>query len=172
MKSVITKLVVLVVLVVGFTACSNKESEKKIAALENRIKELEGGEAPTKTAVTPAKEPDVKPEGPIPSFEWETTEHDFGKLNEGDVVTYSYKFKNTGEAPLIIEGVRPSCGCTAPNWTKTPIPVGGEGVVDVKFDSKGKHNAQNKTVTVTANTWPKQTVLRFKTFVTPKDASK
>ncbi|VAW29380.1 hypothetical protein MNBD_BACTEROID06-191, partial [hydrothermal vent metagenome] len=40
--------------------------------------------------------------------------------------------------------------------------------IEVKFDSKGKPNAQNKTVTVTANTWPKQTVLRFKTFVTPK----
>ena len=173
MKSVIVKLVVVIVLVVGFTACGSKESDKKIAALENRIKELEGGDtaAPTK-AVTPAEEPQVKPEGPLPVFEWESMEHDFGTINEGDVKEYTYKFKNTGEAPLIIEKVRPSCGCTAPDWTKTPIPVGGEGFVDVKFDSKVKHNAQNKTVTVYANTWPNQTVLRFKTFVNSEDKAK
>lgn len=169
MKSVIVKVVVLVVLVGGFASCGNKDSEKKIAALENRIKELEGGGATAaKPAPAPAKQPEVKPEGPLPSFEWTNTEHDFGTINEGESVTYSYKFKNTGEAPLIIESVKPSCGCTAPNWTKTPVPVGGEGEVMVKFDSKGKKNAQNKTVTVNANTWPKQTVLRFKTFVTPK----
>ena len=54
------------------------------------------------------------------------------------------------------------------DWTKTPIPVGGTGFVKAKFDSNGKPNIQNKTVTVTANTWPKQTVLRFKAMVTPK----
>ncbi len=169
MKTIALKAIVLALLVGGFTACSNGDSEKKIAALESRLAEMETAKTatPTKTA-TPAKEPDVKPEGPIPTFEWAATEHDFGTINEDDVVTHTYTFKNTGESPLIIESVRPSCGCTAPNWTKAPIPVGGEGSVEVKFDSKGKKNANNKTVTVTANTWPKQTVLRFKSFVTPK----
>ncbi len=168
MKTIALKAIVLVMLVGGFTACSDNASEKKIAALESRLAEMEKGKTVTPPSAKPVKAPDVKPEGPIPSFEWTETEHDFGTINENDVVTHTYTFKNTGESPLIIEGVRPSCGCTAPNWTKTPIPVGGEGVIDVKFDSKGKKNAQNKTVTVTANTWPKQTVLRFKTFVTPK----
>ncbi len=169
MKTIAIKAIVLVMLLGGFTACSDSASEKKIAALESRLAEMEKNKSNSPTATTtPVKQPDVKPEGPIPAFEWVATEHDFGTINEGDVVTYTYTFKNTGESPLIIEGVRPSCGCTAPNWTKTPIPVGGEGIVDVKFDSKGKPNAQNKTVTVTANTWPKQTVLRLKSFVTPK----
>ncbi len=171
MKTVALKAIVLAMLVGGITACSDSASEKKIAALESRLAEIEAGKNVTATqspSATPVKAPEVKPEGPIPSFEWTKTEHDFGTINESDVVTYTYKFKNTGESPLIIESVRPSCGCTAPNWTKTPIPVGGEGSIDVKFDSKGKPNAQNKTVTVTANTWPKQTVLRFKAFVTPK----
>ena len=169
MKTIALKALVVVMLAGVFTACGDSDSEKKIAALESRLAEMEAGKtAATPTAAAPVKQPDVKPEGPIPSFEWAGTEHDFGTFNEGDVVTYTYTFKNTGESPLIIESVRPSCGCTAPNWTKTPIPVGGEGTVDVKFDSKGKPNAQNKTVTVTANTWPKQTVLRFKAFVTPK----
>lgn len=167
MKTIALKVIVLVLLTGGFTACGDSRSEKKIAALESRLKELESNKVASPTA-TPVKQPDVKPEGPIPTFEWTATEHDFKTINEDDVVKHTYTFKNTGEAPLIIESVRPSCGCTAPNWTKTPIPVGGEGFVDVKFDSKGKKNVQNKTVTVTANTWPKQTVLRFKAFVTPK----
>ena len=168
MKTIALKAIVLALLVGGISACGNNDSNKKIAALESRLAEMEAGKTvPTKPAAA-AKTPDVKPEGPIPSFEWGTTEHDFGTINENDVVTYTYTFKNTGESPLIIESVRPSCGCTAPSWTKTPIPVGGEGSIEVKFDSKGKKNANNKTVAVTANTWPKRTTLRFKAFVTPK----
>jgi hypothetical protein len=169
MKSVSIKMLMLVVILGAvMTSCKDKESEKRIAELESRLADLEGGAAPTATPATPATpKPAEKPEGPLPAFEWQTIEHDFGTIKEGEKVTHLYKFKNTGAVPLIIESVRPSCGCTAPNWSKEPIPVGGEGEVEVVFDSKGKPNAQNKTVTVTANTWPQTTVLRFKTFVTP-----
>lgn len=142
---------------------NNKENEKKIAELESKIAQLEGG----KTA-TPAKaEPEEKPEGPLPVFEFGQMEHDFGTINEGDIVEHTFEFKNTGEAPLIIQDAKGSCGCTVPDWSKEPIPVGGTGYVKAKFNSKGKPNVQNKTVTVTANTWPKQTRLRIKATVTP-----
>ena len=168
MKSVSIKILMLVVVLGAvMTSCNDKESEKRIAELESRLADLEGSPSATPATTTPVNKPAEKPEGPLPSFEWETLEHDFGTIKEGEKVSYLYKFKNTGEVPLIIENVRPSCGCTAPNWSKEPIPVGGEGSVEVVFDSKGKPNAQNKTVTVTANTWPQSTVLRFKTFVTP-----
>ena len=97
-------------------------------------------------------------------------DHDFGTIKEGQVVEHTYSFKNTGEAPLIIQSAQGSCGCTVPDWSKDPIPVGGTGYVKAKFDSKGFSNIQNKTVTVTANTWPKQTVLRFKAMVQKTDA--
>ena len=157
-------------LIVLATACKDRDAEKKIAQLESRLAELEGKkspDAPTATT-TPAPAPDVKPEGPLPAMEFATVEHDFGTINEGDVVEHTYSFKNTGEAPLIIQGAQGSCGCTVPDWSKEPIPVGGTGFVKAKFDSNGKPNTQNKTVTVTANTWPKQTVLRFKAMVMPK----
>lgn len=156
-----------------FTSCKDRNAEKKIAELESRLADLEGkktvGPAATPTPATQAAT--EKPEGPLPSLQFETMDHDFGTIPEGKVVEYTYKFKNTGEAPLIIQGAQGSCGCTASDWTKTPIPAGGTGYVTAKFDSKGKPNIQNKTVTVTANTWPKQTVLRFKAMVTPSATS-
>lgn len=154
------------------TACKDRDAEKKIAQLESRLAELEGKKAPAAVTPTPAAQaPETKPEGPLPTMEFERTDHDFGTITEGDVVEYTYAFKNTGAAPLIIQGAQGSCGCTVPDWSKEPIPVGGTGFVKAKFDSNGKPNIQNKTVTVTANTWPKQTVLRFKAMVTPKAIS-
>jgi hypothetical protein len=159
------KLILLMIVVAALaTACKDKEAEKKIAALEARLSELEGKKS---GPLRPTSTPEVKPEGPLPVMTFEVTEHDFGTIKEGDKVSYTYKIKNTGEAPLIIQDAKPSCGCTAPDWTKVPIPVGGEGFVKAEFDSKGKPNLQNKTITVTANTWPKQTTLKFKALVTP-----
>jgi len=163
------KLILLIVVAALATACKDKEAEKKIAALEARLSELEGKKNTPVLSPTPQPaQPDVKPEGPLPMIQWDNTDHDFGTITEGQKVTHVYKFKNTGEAPLIIQEAKGSCGCTASDWTKAPIPVGGEGYVKAEFDSNGKPNVQNKTVTVTANTWPKQTVLKFKAMVTPK----
>lgn len=158
-------------------SCRDKAAEKRIAQLESRLAELEGkGPGTTTPTATPTATPTSapikeKPDGPLPAISFEKIEHDFGTINEGEVVEYVYKFKNTGEAPLIIQNAAPSCGCTVPEWSKEPIPVGGEGKIVAKFDSKGKPNIQNKTVTVTANTWPEQTVLRFKAMVVPKAGS-
>lgn len=172
MKSVIKIAVLLMIVMAAATACRDKDAEKRIAQLESRIAELEGGkgESPSTPAIQPTAVPvaEEKPEGPLPVLAFETIDHDFGTINEGDVVEYTYKFKNSGEAPLIIQSAQPSCGCTVPDWTKDPIPVGGEGYVKAKFDSQGKPNIQNKTITVTANTWPKQTQLKFKAMVAPQ----
>ena len=156
---------------VCFTSCKDRAAEKRIAELESRLAEVEAKKPAESNVPAPnptVAAPEEKPEGPLPVIQFETTEHDFGTIKEGDVVEYTYKVKNTGEAPLIIQGAQPSCGCTVPDFSKEPIPVGGTGYVRAKFDSNGKQNVQNKTITVTANTWPKQSVLRFKAMITPK----
>lgn len=174
MKTIIKTLVLIFFCGVLVSACRDKDAEKRIAQLESRIAELEGQKAESGSALpvaaTGTEATDTKPEGPLPAMEFETTYHDFGKIKEGDEVEYTYKFKNTGEAPLVIQGAQGSCGCTVPSWSKEPIPAGGEGFVTAKFDSKGKPGFQEKTVTVTANTWPKQTTLRFKAMVEGKAA--
>ena len=144
-------------------ACGNKDAEKRIADLESRLAELEstGSSAP----VTTAAQPDQKPDGPLPAFQFDQIEHDFGTIKQGDVVEHVFSFTNNGEAPLIIQSAVGSCGCTVPTYTREPIPPGESGEMTVVFDSKGKVNLQNKTVTITANTWPKKTTLRIKAMV-------
>ena len=154
----------MILLLLVATACKDKDAEKKIAALEARVSQLEGKKTPI--PVTPAAEA-KKPDGPLPAMTFETVDHDFGTIKEGEVVEYTYVVKNTGQADLVIQSAQPSCGCTVPDWTKDPIPVGGEGYIKAKFDSKGRTNVQNKTITVTANTFPATTTLRFKAMVTP-----
>ena len=157
-------------------ACKDRAAEKRIAELEGRLAQLETnkggmGAAATAASTTAAPTPvvsDEKPEGPLPIAEFSKIDHDFGTVSEGKKVSYTYKIKNTGQAPLIIQSAQPSCGCTVPTWTQEPIPVGGTGAVTAEFDTNGKPGINNKTITVTANTWPKTTTLRFKAMVTPK----
>ena len=160
-------------IILFMAACKDRAAEKRIAELESRLAQLETnkGTNALPTVATPeaaATVTDEKPEGPLPVAQFEKIDHDFGTVTEGKKVTYIYKVKNTGEAPLIIQSAAPSCGCTVPTWTKEPIPVGGTGSVTAEFDTNGKAGINNKTITVTANTWPKTTTLRFKAMVTPK----
>lgn len=173
------RLILVLIAAVTLTACKDRDAEKKIAALEARINSLEGknpSSAPAATpnaeVVTPLQPEEAKPEGPLPVVAFDELTYDFGAIKEGDKVSHVYKLKNTGEVPLIIQDAKPSCGCTAPDWTKTPIPPGGEGFVKAEFDSNGKPGAQNKTITVTANTWPKTTTLTFKAMVEAKAEGK
>jgi hypothetical protein len=176
--------VLVALLLIAAVSCKDRDAEKRIAELESRLAELEGKKSPgtasstpnagVTSATTPAPTPQTqtvneeKPTGPLPTAQFSKVEHDFGTINEGQSVEYTYEVKNTGQAPLLIQDAKPSCGCTVPDWSKDPIPPGKSGFVKAKFDSSGKPGIQNKTITVTANTWPKQTVLRFKAMVTAK----
>ncbi|MFY0607867.1 MAG: DUF1573 domain-containing protein [Cyclobacteriaceae bacterium] len=162
---------ILVLALVGAVAfsCSNKELESRVAKLEGKIAELETKGTPAKPAATPVKEEEVKPDGPLPEFAFYEESHDFGTINEGEVVEHMFKFKNTGDAPLIISSATASCGCTVPVWPKEPIAVGDEAEIQVRFNSKGKPGIQNKTVTITANTFPKVNRVRIKANVTKQE---
>lgn len=95
-------------------------------------------------------------------FEEET--FDFGKIKQGNMVEHVFKFQNVGTAPLIISDARASCGCTTPDWPKEAIQPGGEGKMTVKYNGSGVNQIE-KSVTVTANTDPEQTVIKIKAYV-------
>ena len=88
-------------------------------------------------------------EGPQISFD--TTEYNFGKIKTGDKITHIFEFANEGTEPLLLLGVRTSCGCTAPSWPKDPVMPGKKGEVKIVFDSTGKSGSQNKKITVSSN---------------------
>ena len=82
---------------------------------------------------------------------FEETLHNFGDIHQGDVVTYIFKFKNKGKAPLILSNVLTTCGCTASEWPKEPIMPGKKGEIKATFNSSGKSGTQNKVITVQSN---------------------
>jgi hypothetical protein len=94
-----------------------------------------------------------------PIMTFEENIHNFGTLVDGEVVTYKFKFKNTGNADLIISNASASCGCTIPSYPKEPITPGTEGAIDVQFNSTGKVGTFDKNVTITSNTIPTQIYL-------------
>lgn len=126
----------------------------------------------TPDAKTPATPEAAEPDAPKTTVNFENTTHDFGNIKEGDVVNHVFKFKNTGDEPLIISSAKGSCGCTVPEWPKEPIPPGADSEIKVQFNSKGKKNKQTKTVTINANTDPNPTRLTIKAEVEPATASK
>jgi len=115
-----------------------------------------------------AKERDkeIKIGGAIVKFD--KTEHDFGVINEGDVVETIFSFTNSGKTELIITSAKGSCGCTVPEWPKEPIMPGEEGQIKVKFNSDKKPNLQQKTITLVTNTEQGKEILKIKAQVTPK----
>ena len=164
-KTGINILLLSAVLMTFSISCKDKDAERRIAELEQRLHQVEGSGQPGVVTPTAQQQPEQKPEGPLPVMEFETMEYDFGTITEGDIVKTTFKFTNNGEAPLIIQSARGSCGCTVPSWPREPIPVGGTGEITAEFNSKGKPGNQNKLITITSNTWPKNSTLRIKATV-------
>jgi hypothetical protein len=99
--------------------------------------------------------------------------HDFGEINEKDgPVTYTFKIKNEGEAPLVITKVAASCGCTTPDWTKEPVASGKTGEVKVTYDPTNRPGAFTKPVSVYSNGKVGSLVLTIKGKVIQKEQPK
>jgi len=100
------------------------------------------------------------------------SEHDFGVIDEGEIVETTFEFKNTGKTDLIISNAKSTCGCTVPEWPKEPIPVGGTDEITVKFNTTNKPNKQTKVITLTTNTAKGSESVVIKADVTPKTKNK
>lgn len=95
----------------------------------------------------------------------DSSSFNFGTIKEGEVVEHSFRFRNDGEYPLILNNITSSCGCTTPEWPKDPIEPKAESSIKVRFDSKNKVGPQVKTITVYANTDPAYSELRLRGIV-------
>jgi hypothetical protein len=99
-------------------------------------------------------------------LEFDELVHDFGAIKEEmGSVTHAFKFTNTGDKPLVITKVQPSCGCTTSGWTKEPVKPGETGEVLATY--RTSPGAFNKSFTVTAAELP-SVILHVKGNVTKK----
>lgn len=96
-----------------------------------------------------------------PKVKFEQEIYDFGTIQQGEKVSYSFKFKNEGKTPLVISNVSATCGCTTPETPNAPIKPGEEGNIKVVFDSAGKSGMQDKVITITSNANPEASQLHL-----------
>jgi len=139
------------VAIAGLSLTSCKEDASKKVKEENVAQAEQRDEASTK----------------LPVMTFEETEYDFGKIPQGQEVEHIFKFKNTGDAPLIVTNARSSCGCTIPEKPEGPVAPGETGEILVKYNGSGL-NGISKTITITANTANGTEQLKIKAFVEPK----
>lgn len=86
-----------------------------------------------------------------PKINFESSEFEFGKITQGESVSYDFVFTNTGKSDLVIRKIKASCGCTATNPEKMVIKPGEKSKISTTFNSRGKRGRQNKTITVITN---------------------
>jgi len=107
------------------------------------------------------------------TIEWLDTAIDFGSKKMGEIVNITFRCKNTGDKPLYLFNVHPSCGCTLADYTKEPIAPGQQGRIDAQFDTKKSHPGEvHKSVFVSANNSNNApSNLKFSGIVLPADSS-
>jgi Protein of unknown function (DUF1573) len=86
------------------------------------------------------------------TIQWLDSSKDFGKIREGQKLEVAFRFKNTGDKPLVIQRVQPSCGCTVAEQSKEPVAPGAQGQIRATFNSEGRTGINHKTLFVYANT--------------------
>ncbi|MGB0885059.1 MAG: DUF1573 domain-containing protein [Chitinophagales bacterium] len=156
----------LAIAVLGMFSCNEEKVENTETEVKNEVKEI-------KNEVINATEnikKEVQNNTPAvvanpTTIKMDKMEHDFGTIGDDKNATTTFTITNTGNNPLIISSAKGSCGCTVPTYPKAPIAPGESGTLEVSFDPKGKSGAQNKTVTIIANTEPANTVLNIKSVV-------
>lgn len=109
------------------------------------------------------KSPEGAYDEDMPQITFDEETYLFEKIIEGTVLKHSFKFTNTGNSPLVISAVEPTCGCTvAKDWPKKPVLPGESGQINVEFDSKDRVGAVIKTISIIANTAPSKTIISYK----------
>ena len=110
--------------------------------------------------------------GTLPVMVFEQTKHDFGMMVQGEKLSYTFKFTNTGGSDLIISDASSTCGCTIPDFSKAPVKPGEQGKVEVIFNSAGKTGSVSKTVRLLTNCQPNTTEIEITAEVYVPDSKK
>lgn len=124
-------------------ACGNEVETPKNAAQKLDASLINN---PHTANADPAKSVEV-----LATMDFVDTSYDFGTMHEGESSSYDFKFTNNGKSPLLISNAAGTCGCTVPDYPRSPIAPGESGVINVKFNSTNKEGLQNKAVNIFTN---------------------
>lgn len=95
-----------------------------------------------------------------PGIKFDNSIHNFGQIKEQDgPVSHTFWFANNGDSLLVVNDVLVSCGCTTPDWTRTPVKPGERGFIKVEYDPVGQPGDINKYLTIKSNALVQQTKL-------------
>ncbi len=114
-----------------------------------------------------SSEGNTKVDKKAPVITFETLEYDYGTIDQGDDGKCEFIFRNTGKNPLVLNNVRPSCGCTVPKWSKEPIKSGEKSSIEVRYNTN-KAGSFSKSITVHSNASNSPVVLKIKGKVVAK----
>lgn len=105
----------------------------------------------------------------VPKIQFKTDVIDYGEIKKDSDGVKVFQFTNTGNAPLIVESVYSSCGCTTPSWTKTAVPPGGSGEIQVKYNTSIVGPIR-RTITVYSNAEENPKAIKIKGKVLDPDS--
>ncbi len=111
------------------------------------------------------------PVGPKAQIVFKESRHDFGTIKQGEKVEYVFEYTNTGQAPLILSNVQTTCGCTASEWSRAPLPPGQTGKLKATFNSAGKMGRQNKVISIFSNAVNPEERVSLVVSIVPADAA-
>lgn len=103
------------------------------------------------------------------SIAFEETVYDFGTIPENKgAVSHEFEFINSGNGNLVILDATAQCGCTRPEYSKSPIGPGKKSKLKVTYNPLGRPGSFEKTVTVKTNGKPSKTRIKIKGIVAGK----
>lgn len=139
------KILIITALVVMLASCGENEAKGPVA---------NNTTAATQTATVD--------ESKLTTIQWiDSIQQDLGTVKEGQTPEISWRFRNTGDQPLVIQNVSATCGCTVAEKPEQPVLPGEEGVIKAKFNSNGRVGPNKKEVVVVANTKEQQQLVGF-----------
>lgn len=150
-----------------FFACSDqKTSGEIVSTVEAEGQTEEQVKKELKAFEEEEERQRLQEERSITTLKFDKVRHDYGNVKPDSENLCKFKVTNTGKNPLIIEEVTASCGCTTPHKPEGPIAPGASDFIEVGFHPKpGQVNEIIKTVTVVANTKPKNSEISIRAFV-------
>lgn len=86
-----------------------------------------------------------------PRIEAAEQSYSFGDIYQGEKASHAFRFTNSGDAPLVIDKVRSSCGCTAVMVSKGTLQPGETGEVRATFDSTRFRGPVSKKIYISSN---------------------